>query len=213
MLPLESTVRSVSGSSTTSGAGSAHSHSVTIGDHTHSVPAHQHSITVAGPSGSTDHVVWASGGGFGFLQKVSSGSEYFNTDSASGATTSGGGGATAPTSSNESTHTHTVTPTMSALYGVFREAGANTFNISDLEYRVNGTVGWSDLAANTTSLGGNWFRLDLTAALYDATFVPRQSNNLLEFRRKTAGSFATRKSCMIDGQLLVRNIIQSVSLE
>jgi len=102
---------------------------------------------------------------------------------------------------------------MSALYGVFREAGANTFDITDLEYRVNGEATWHALSTAVTSLGDNWFRLDLTEVLYDATFVPIQSNNLLEFRRKTAGSYGTRKSCMIDGQLLVRNIIQSVSLE
>ena len=246
MLPLESTVRSVVGSSSTSnsggggavtsnsggastsGGGSTHSHSVTIGNHTHPVPAHQHEINIAGPTVSTDHVTWASGGGgFGFLQKQSSGSEHFDTDAATGATTAGGGGASTPTSSNESVHTHTtpnhthdltlaghthtVTPVITAAYGVYRESNALTFNLADLDYQVNGS-GWFPLSSDAVSIGNNWYRLDMTALLYDANFVPLRPDNLLEFRRKTSGSFVSRVSCMIDGQLLVRTIIQSIAL-
>lgn len=212
MLPLESTVRSVGGSSTTTSGGSNHSHSVTIGGHTHDVPDHIHTTNITGIPGGTHALVRLStSGSSGFLEWDGSGTEQIFSNN-TGNTTASSGGSSTPTSSAESAHTHTVTPTLTALYGVFREAAANTFNITDLDYQVNGG-GWNPLSTAVTSLGSNWFRLDMTALLYDATtFVPLQSSNLLEFRRKTGGSYGTRQTCMIDGQLLVRNIIQSVSL-
>jgi hypothetical protein len=248
MLQLESTVRSVGGTSTTTGGGgatvtatgggSSHSHTVTIADHQHSVtlpdhdhdiPDHQHRITVAG-SGGSDDLLLNEAGGVGFLAKAGAGDIYINTNPDSGGTTSddggadtitsGDGGATAPTSSADTTHTHsltlidhthTVTPNISAVYGVYRESNSLTFNIADLEYQVNGD-GWTAVSTDAESLGSNWYRLDMTEVLYDSNFVPLQSSNLLEFRRKTAGSFASRVSCMIDGQLLVRTIIQSIAL-
>jgi hypothetical protein len=231
MLPLESTVRSVTsvatttssggGTSATSGAGSTHSHSVTIAAHTHPVPDHQHATTVAGGGAGSAVTISLPGGGVGFLNKATAGDVLLNTNAASGGTTASSGGGSTPTSSSEGTHTHSVTasahthdvtPTVTAAYGVFRESNSLTFDLADLDYQVNGG-GWHDLAGAVTSLGSNWYRLDMTEDLYDSNFVPNQPSNLLEFRRKTAGTFASRVSCMIDGQLLVRTIIQSISLE
>lgn len=230
MLALESTVRSLAGSSSTTDDGGAsspttssdtgHTHDVDIPDHDHNVPSHEHSINIAGPTASTDMVAWASGGSFGFLQKQSSGSGYFNTDSATGSTTTDDGGASTTTSEGGSSHDHTVTipahhhvvtPVITPTYGIYRESNALTFNLADLEYQIN-SGGWIALSGVVVSLGSNWYRLDLTEDLYDSNFVPLQDSNLLEFRRKTAGSFASRVSCQIDGQLLVRTIIQSIAL-
>jgi hypothetical protein len=231
MLPLESTVRSVGGTSATTGGGSAHSHTVTIAAHDHDVeiqphdhdiPDHQHSTTVAGSSGGgTALALSEPGGGLGFMGKSTAGDVVVNTNPDSGATTSddGGyavvtsdsGGATTPTSSSDTAHTHSVTAAVSTIYGVYRESTSLTFNITDLDYRVNGGA-WADLNSNAEEIGSDWFRLDITEVLYDENFVPLLSVNVLEFRRKTAGSFGSRVSCMIDGQLLVRNVIQSISL-
>jgi hypothetical protein len=104
-----------------------------------------------------------------------------------------------------------VTAAVSTIYGVYRESTSLTFNITDLDYRVNSGA-WLDLNSNAEEIGSDWFRLDITEVLYDENFVPLNAINLLEFRRKTSGSFGSRVSCMIDGQLLVRNVIQSISL-
>jgi hypothetical protein len=252
MLPLESTVRSVGGSSGTSGGGGAtvtstsggtshshtvtiadHSHSVTIPDHDHDIPDHEHYINVAN-TGALDRTAsltivggnvvmnyTGAGAGDKHLNTTPGGGDVATSDDG-GATTvsSGDGGATTPTSSSDASHTHgltltdhthTVTPVITTLYGVYRETNSLTFDITDLEYQVNGG-GWIALSDDAVSLGSNWYRLDMTEVLYDANFVPLQSSNLLEFRRKASGSFASRVSCMIDGQLLVRTIIQSIAL-
>jgi len=112
---------------------------------------------------------------------------------------------------NLNNHVHDLSEAIAPKYGVFREATSNTFNLADLQYQVNGS-GWFNLATDAVSLGSNWYRLDMTALLYDSNFVPWRPDNLLEFRRNPSGSFSTRVSCMIDGQLLVRTIIQSIAL-
>lgn len=92
--------------------------------------------------------------------------------------------------------------------GIYRESGANTFAIGDLEYQINGG-GWADLDT-ATSLGSAWYELDITADLYDSTTKrPDQALNLLEIRRLSTG--ATGKTAMIDALLSVRNIIQSIN--
>jgi hypothetical protein len=271
MLPLESTVRSVAGVSTTTDSGgssaptssgdtahthtvtiaghthdvtiAAHDHTVTVAAHDHDIPDHQHDITIIGNGvGALTYDIGYGAGGTagGIRHNIGLSDHTFPTDSGSGGTTSdsgggqtptsssGGGqtptsasgGSSAPTSSGGSNHSHTVTiaghthdvtANVTATYGVYRESNSLTFNITDLEYQVN-SGGWEDLSADAVSLGSNWYRLDITELLYDSNFVPNQASNLLEFRRKEAGSYASRVSCMIDGQLLVRNIIQSVSL-
>lgn len=95
------------------------------------------------------------------------------------------------------------------MYGIFREAGANTFDLADLEYRVN-SGSWAGLETSTDVSDG-WRRLDITSAVQNSTTLrPVQTNNVLEVRRKTAG--ATDKTAQLDVQLSVRNVIQAVAL-
>ena len=195
----------VAASSTSSGPsseessanGSTHNHTVTLLDHTHPVPNHEHSIPIGGSSASTDHVLWVSGGGFGFLEKGSAGSGYFNTDSATGATTASDGGAAVPTSSDEDEHTHdiehthVVEPEITTSYGVFRSPAGQTYAIEDLEYRVNNDASWHDLD-DADDVGDDYFQLDITEFVQEPDdFGPVQENNLIEIRRKaTAGTVA-----------------------
>jgi hypothetical protein len=96
-------------------------------------------------------------------------------------TTSNGGGST-PTSSSGGEHTHTVTPNITPVYGVFREETANTCKITHLQYRVNSGT-WASLADDAEDAGDDWWRLDVTDAIIDAdTFRPTQEANTIEMR-------------------------------
>jgi hypothetical protein len=109
-------------------------------------------------------------------------------------------------------HTHTFTPSVTTVYGIYRDAAANTFGLADLEYSVDGAT-WFGFAVGVngyTSLGSGWHRVDLTALLQDATTLrPLNSNNALQIRRKATGAI---KKATIDAQLGIRNIIQALAL-
>ena len=308
ILPLESTVKSVSSATATSAANGDHTHSVTLAAHTHAVtiPNHSHSITlvdhthnisiadhthnisiadhthnvsVAGhthPVPNHQHNIQitlgstvtypvgfgAAGTAGGLVSNVSGSTFNLPTNASSGSTTasSGGsinqstaaggaiatstvaggavatstvagggvatstgagggssptsdsGGGTTSTSASGGSHTHSVTPSISTVYGVFRDSAGNTFGQSDLEYSLDGTT-WYGFAVGINgyaSLGDSWYRIDLTSLLQNpATLRPLNANNLLRIRRKTAGAI---KKATIDAQLNVRTIIQAMAL-
>jgi hypothetical protein len=290
LLPLESTVKSVAGTSATTAANgdhthvvtiaahthemtvtnhthtvtvtnhthtvdiSAHTHTVTIGTHTHAVPNHTHYIKIAGGSSPTYPIGFGAAGTAGGWVHNASGSDFdYPTNSASGAVTSNSGGGSSPTSSNGSaasptsssgggqtptssaggattatsssggsstptsasggSHTHTITPTITTVYGVYRDSAGNVFALGDLEYSLDGTTwyGFTVGVNGFASLGDSWYRVDLTTLLQAAnSYRPKQANNLLRVRRQTSG--ATGKQCTIDAQLNVRTIIQALAL-
>lgn len=85
------------------------------------------------------------------------------------------------------THGHTVDLAVTMEYGIYRESAANTFNLADLEYQVNGGA-WAALTG-ATSLGDGWYRLELTAALCDTvTFTPNQLSNRISVRSAVAAA-------------------------
>jgi hypothetical protein len=270
LLPLESTVKSVGGSSTTTAANgdhthtvtvaahthtvtiashthsvstSNHSHTVTISSHTHSVPNHTHYIRLTGGSSPTYPIGFGAAGTAGGLVHNASGSDFnypTNSDSGSVTSNSGGsstptsssgggealtsgsggsstptsssGGSSTPTSASGGSHTHTLTPTITTVYGVYRDSAGNTFAVTDLEYSLDGST-WYDFTTGVNSyesLGDGWYRVDLTTLLQAAnSYRPRAANNLLRIRRKTAGAV---KKATIDAQLNVRTIIQALAL-
>ena len=191
VLPLESTVRSVVAESTTSSAGGDSTQTST-----YSAPNtyHAHNIPIpsigGGPYGSPVYI----DGTFGL-----------------NAATSGTGGAdpvsvdiTHAHSLSIPAHTHTVTPTIQTDYGIFRESGSNTLGLVEIEYQVNGE-GWA-YAGTATAVGSGWYQLDITALLQDAvTLRPLQESNLVEMRGMVD------KTCAIDAQLSVRNVIQAIA--
>lgn len=231
MLPLESTVRSVGGTATTTGAvdgstttgggggttettggGSSHSHTVTISGHQHEININQNVNT-----------------GYPDVKLNTDAESLEHTGGATGytVTTNSTTGTTAPTSTSESTHTHSITlsdhthdfphqheftSSISAEYGLFRESTANTFQLADLRYRINGGS-WSDLDADAVQIGSsNRYSLDITNEVYDSDFRPVQTTNTLEIARKSSGTFASRQSCTFDGVLKIRCIIQSTAV-
>ncbi len=105
-------------------------------------------------------------------------------------------------------HTHTITPTITTEFGIYRAAQIDTYAIGDLEYRLNGGA-WTALSTATVK-GGGWYELDLTAGLYDANFRPINEANILEVRRTTAAG--GDKTAMIDAYLYVRTVIMGNAL-
>lgn len=81
-------------------------------------------------------------------------------------------------------HIHDISEAIVAVYGVFRESAANTYEIDNLQYNVNG-LGWEELS-DAVDVGGGWFALDITDAVqHDTTFRPLQENNELVIRAKS----------------------------
>jgi hypothetical protein len=103
-------------------------------------------------------------------------------------------------------HTHDLSESITAIYGIFREVAGNTYDIADLEYRIN-SLAWQNLDT-ATSFPGDWYELDLTSQLISTSIIgrPNQANNVLEIRAKTSG-----KTVIVDAQLTVRNIIQAIA--
>jgi hypothetical protein len=155
-----------------------------------------------------------SGGGGGTSTTSGAGGATSTTSGAGGATTatSSSGGGTTATSASGGSHTHSVTPTITTTYGIYRDDAGNVFALADLEYSLDGST-WYGFAVGVNgyaSLGGGWHRVDLTALLQDATTLrPLSNNNTLQLRRKAAGAI---KKATIDAQLGIRNIIQALAL-
>jgi len=163
--PLRSTVKSVSGSSTTTD-GTMHTHQIYI---------------ITGTEGEAVRVATDAGGDY----LVATGGDYLLT-----------------ALGDDPAHTHTLTPVLATIYGLFEETAGNTLAESDLVYKLNAG---SDLAAGVTDIGNGWFELDLTAELVDSVGRPSQENNILEI------STATAKTARIEAQLTVRGVVQAVA--
>jgi hypothetical protein len=229
--PLRSTVKSVGASGSTIGAGTSHSHTVTIAshthpvalpDHTHPVPDHDHYIPVYPQSGSVDNVNISFTGGaevnLGYFEVFGSGNKRIDTAPDSGAVTSedgggttiasAGGGASAPSSSADTAHTHPFTPTINMEYGVFDEAGGNTYAATDLEYQINGAGGYTAVAGSAVS---GWYALDLTGAFSDPdTKRPVSATNSITFRVRAASK--VNKTVQLTAQIERRTVIQSIAV-
>ena len=180
--PLRSTVKSVGGSSATTGTSSKTS---------------------------------ADGGGHGHMINIHDGTY----DTPLGVRTSAGlAGAYAPTGvgntnlevgvqdnhTHDISHTHTVTPAVTMVYGIYEELGANTLSLADLAISLNGGA---DLAGQVEDIGGGWYALDLTDGLVDEVFRPSQENNELVF------STGASKTARIEAQLTVRGVVQAVAYQ
>ena len=166
--PLVSSVKSV---------GSTVSGSVDIPEHTHAVPDHDHHITVTDASevypasiSVTSTLAFLNGVGMGA-------SKLLYTDTASGATTSGGGG--------DGTFTVDLSGAITATYGIYQD----TLYPTTISINIDG----GDGAAITTALGGPWAagggsvtaELDITTYLANASGRPAAESHdhiLLHFR-------------------------------
>lgn len=113
-------------------------------------------------------------------------------------------------------HTHTFTPNVSMSYGIFEDSSAyklreysSTYKFWDLRFFINGT----EIATSfLTPVDGatSWWYLDLSSYVADGiTFRPLREYNRLEIRAATSG--AGRRARM-RGQLTVRTVIQAVAI-
>ena len=219
-----------------------HTHSVTLTDHTHNVniSSHQHEVPLsadADPTGNhpfarivyydptDDNLYFSAASGSGYSTSSASGGSVNQSSGNGGGTTvssgngggttvsSGNGGGTTVSSASGGSHTHTVTPTITTTYGIYRDSSSNVFAVTDLEYSLDGST-WYNFTVGVngyTTLGDGWVRVDLTALLQNSTTLrPNNANNLLRIRRKSTG--ATGKMATIDAQMNVRTIIQAVAL-
>jgi hypothetical protein len=145
-------------SSTTTSAGSSHSH--TVANHSHTTPDHDHIIAQdagVGASAVAEAMNFKNPTGGTIAVKIftdiaSPGD--LHTWSAGGSATSGNGGA--QTSSADSAHTHTV----GVAYGIFEQAST----LSGLQISVNGVD-------RTSALGGSWGTSQSELALDPAWFT------------------------------------------
>lgn len=167
--------------------------------HTHPIPNHQHTTTVAGGTAPPDHLLVAVSGGTGFLTKASAGDVAVNTNAASGATTAESGGSASLALSGSGTGTGTgsgsvdLSSAIGVSYGVYRAPASRTYAMSDLEYAINGGA-WVSL--DTATATDDYYEIDITDEIQDPdTFLPLHENNLIEIRRKTdITSFAINSS-------------------
>jgi hypothetical protein len=82
-------------------------------------------------------------------------------------------------------HLHDLSESLTAVYGIFREVAAKTYDIVQLEYQVN-SGSWISLdTADDVSDG--WYALDITSQVQNTTtFRPLQANNSINIRPKSA---------------------------
>jgi len=147
-----------------------HSHDVSVPDHSHSVtvPSHSHDVTIPGHT----HGVTIPN----HTHSVTVPGHNHNV--------------TVPNHTHDVTipnHTHAVTPVVNTVYGIYRDAGIETFALSDLEYSLDGLTWFRFLPAvnGYTTLGDGWTRIDLTALLQEPiTLRPANANNLLRLRAR-----------------------------
>lgn len=101
-------------------------------------------------------------------------------------------------------HTHSLTPNITMVYGIYEESGANTLALVDLIIKLNSGA---DLIASVVDIGSGWYELDITDALTDAVYRPSQENN------EIAITTAVAKTARIEAQLTIRGVVQAVAYE
>lgn len=191
--PLRSTVRSVAGSAVSSGPSAPGS--------TDSAGVHAHVINL-GASTAGDVVWYASGS--------------LRTAPGGALTTVNSGG---HTHGHTATHVHAVTAGVSVTRGLFVDVSGNTYGhsggaatVAQIQNDIDILVGGSDRSGSISqeTSDGNWFRLDVTDWLVDATTKrPTTASNSFIFSKAAAA--AAGKTAQITFLLQVRCTIQSVN--
>ena len=151
------------------------SHSHTTASHTHTIATHSH--TTASHTHTT--------------------ASHSHTTASHSHTTASHSHTTASHSHTVADHTHDLSDSLSAQYGIYREDASITYQITDLEYRVNSSA-WADLSDDATDAGSDWWHLDITAYAVDSdTLRPNQAANTIEIRDSAASAVAM--ACDVTG--------------
>lgn len=113
-------------------------------------------------------------------------------------------------------HTHTFTPNVAMVYGVFEDSSANklreyssTYPHWDLAFFINGT-GIATSKITPVDGAAGWWYLDLTSNVSNSvTFRPLRGYNRLEVRAAESGA---GRRARIRGQLTIRTVIHAVAI-
>ena len=177
--------------------------------HSHTVPNHQHTITIIGNGAGalTNAIGYGAGGRPGGIRhNIDLTDHVISTNALSGATTSEDGGSTAlslsgATGSGSGTAEGEVdlSDAIRTSYGVYRAPAGKTYDVDELECRVNSTGSWIPLDTGD-DVGNGYYELDLTEYIQDPDlFTPNQENNLIEIRRRTTAGSLTLEGVNGDG--------------
>ncbi len=181
--PLRSTVKSVSGQSTTSSTGGGGTQTSSNGGGSYlltSTRGQEHA-----------HATYVNGTGW-FQSSNSSDSHNHSLNTPNHSHTV-----------DVPSHNHTVTPSISMQYGIYEESSGNTLQETDLVYQVNG----GEAIGRATSIGGGWYEIDLTALVSNPiTRRPLRQTNQIRISTSTA------KKATITGQLVIRTVIQAIAV-
>lgn len=193
--PLRSTMTNVSATGTTIGSESTHSHTI---------PDHNHYVNVANAA-TVDRATSLTIVGGNVVMNytgVSGGDKHLNT-------TPGGGNVA--TSNAGSSHTHSFTPTITPVYGVFDQTPGNTYLATDLEWKTAADGGWTAITAGDAISGASgWYGIYITSRI-SSDGRPATAVNNVQFRVRAAAVVAG-KSAQLTVQIERRTTIQSIAV-
>lgn len=208
--PFRSTAKTIGGTASATVDIPDHTHSVSIGDHTHYVPDHQHYITISGGTEPMYNIGFSAAGTAGGLYHNASSSNFsLPTNADSGSTTTASGGSTNTTTASGGGQTGLEVNLQNALtlqYGIYEDASENTYAATDLEFLVNGVL----VSETPTPQSGGWYVLDLTSYVINTQNLrPAQATNTVVVRVKAGAK--TGKRCQITAQIERRTVIQAIA--
>lgn len=210
--PLRSTVKSISGSSTTSDSGGGST--PTTSDGGSSTPTsgtgdHSHPLNI--PNGTVANNIGLDAGG-GIVNEsgsLATPSTQFETGGHTHTVSIGNHSHTVTIAA----HTHTLTPNISSVYGIFEDSGGTVIDDStlanlknEITVEVNGVDETADIVASTVS---GWWELELTdyTSVMDAdTFRPADETHEVTVIAQNSGDRGR-----VTAQLQVRALIQAVA--
>jgi hypothetical protein len=214
--PLRSTVKSIAGSSTTTDSGgSSAPTSGSEGTHTHTTPSHYHNTVVVDGSAFTlvGNVNLYTSGGIYYIGHAAGGGvsrDVTTKLTGEGGTTSAAGASHSHTVTIDG-HTHTLTPSITASYGIFEDSGATVIDDStlailktEITVSVNGTPRTSSIVDSAVS---GWYELDVTGWVSDSgTYRPTAATHYISVIAANSGDRGR-----IAAQLQIRARIQAVA--
>jgi hypothetical protein len=207
--PFRSTAKTIGGTASATVDIPDHTHSVSIGNHTHYVPDHQHYITISGGTEPIYNIGFSAAGTAGGLYHNASSSDFnLPTNANSGSTTTASGGSTTTTTASGGGQTGLEVNLQNALtlqYGIHEDSSQNTYAATDLEFLVNGTL----VSESATPQTDGWYVLDLTSYVVNTQNLrPARATNTVVVRVKAGAK--TGKRCQIAAQIERRTVIQAI---
>lgn len=106
-----------------------------------------------------------------------------------------------PSHSHKMDHTHEFTAQITMEYGIFRDSPAATLTISELMIMANGQA-----VGTIEDAGSGWYKVDVTNRCVNSVGRPKKENHTIVFATTVDG-----KAALIDAKLKVRSVIQAIA--